>query len=198
MKLVINVDIEQIVKEEVRAYVRDNIEITTAAGNITPINNVPQPTPDNEQQLEYEYSPISGKRRSKCEIVMHKEEVRLRRVLLDYEKAMIQKGYDTLSDNATYYIGADGQEYMDGKLCKPSENEELVEIEAEPVELQDADSDLDAGDSVNEIIHRTDSDSDTEVTTDAKTVAEEEKSDPEPNEGVPKTEPLTDLNSLFN
>ena len=26
----------------------------------------------------------------------------------------------------------------------------------------------------------------------------EEKSDPEPNEGVPKTEPLTDLNSLFN
>jgi len=198
MKLVINVDIEQIVKEEVRAYVRDNIEITTAAGNVTPVNNVPQPTPDNEQQFEYEYSPVSGKRRSKCEIVMHKEEVRLRRVLLDYEKATIQKGYDTLSDNATYYIGADGQEYMDGKLCKPSENEELVEIEAEPVELQDADSDLDAGDSVNEIIHRTDSDSDTEITTDAETVAEEEKPDPEPNEGVPKTEPLTDLNSLFN
>ena len=134
MKLVINVDIEQIVKEEVRAYVRDNIEITSAAGNITSINNVPQPTPGNVQQFEYEYSPVSGKRRSKCEIVMHKEEIRLRRVLLDYEKAMIQKGYDTLPDNATYYIGADGQEYMDGKLCKPSENEELVEIEAKPVE----------------------------------------------------------------
>ena len=198
MKLVINVDIEQIVKEEVRAYVRENIEITSAAGTITSINNVPQPTPDNGHQLEYEYSPVSGKRRSKCEIVMHKEEIRLRRVLLDYEKAMIQKGCDTLPDNVTYYIGADGQEYMDGKLCKPSENEELVEIEAEPVELQDADSDLDAGDSVNEIIHRTDSDSDTEITTDAETVTAEEKPDPEPNEGVPKTEPLTDLNSLFN
>ena len=185
MKLVINVDIEQIVKEEVRAYVRDNIEITTAAGNVTPINNVPQPTPDNEQQFEYEYSPVSGKRRSKCEIVMHKEEVRLRRVLLDYEKATIQKGYDTLSDNATYYIGADGQEYMDGKLCKPSENEELVEIETEPIELQDADSDLDANDTSTE-----------EVSTEE--VVTEEKSDPEPNEGVPKTEPLTDLNSLFN
>jgi len=192
MKLVINVDIEQIVKEEVRAYVRDNIEITTAAGNITPINNVPQPTPDNEQQLEYEYSPISGKRRSKCEIVMHKEETRLRRVLLDYEKATIQKGYDTLPDNATYYIGADGQEYMDGKLCKPSENEELVEIEAEPVELQDADSDLDASDTHNKEV------SIEEELIITEEITPEEKSDPEPNEGVPKTEPLTDLNSLFN
>ena len=192
MKLVINVDIEQIVKEEVRAYVRDNIEITSAAGNITPINNVPQPTPDNEQQLDYEYSPISGKRRSKCEIVMHKEETRLRRVLLDYEKATIQKGYDTLPDNATYYIGADGQEYMDGKLCKPSENEELVEIEAEPVELQDADSDLDASDTHNEEL------SIEEELVITEEVTAEEKPDPEPNEGVPKTEPLTDLNSLFN
>ena len=192
MKLVINVDIEQIVKEEVRAYVRDNIEITTAAGNITSINNVPQPTPDNEQQLEYEYSPISGKRRSKCEIVMHKEETRLRRVLLDYEKATIQKGYDTLPDNATYYIGADGQEYMDGKLCKPSENEELVEIEAEPVELQDADSDLDASDTHNEEL------SIEEELIITEEVTAEEKPDPAPNEGVPKTEPLTDLNSLFN
>ena len=192
MKLVINVDIEQIVKEEVRAYVRDNIEITSAAGNITPINNVPQPTPDNEQQLEYEYSPISGKRRSKCEIVMHKEEIRLRRVLLDYEKATIQKGYDTLPDNATYYIGADGQEYMDGKLCKPSENEELVEIEAEPVELQDADSDLDASDTHTEEV------STEEELVITEEVTAEEKPDPEPNEGVPKTEPLTDLNSLFN
>ena len=192
MKLVINVDIEQIVKEEVRAYVRDNIEITSAAGNITSINNVPQPTPDNEQQLEYEYSPISGKRRSKCEIVMHKEETRLRRVLLDYEKATIQKGYDTLPDNATYYIGADGQEYMDGKLCKPSENEELVEIETEPVELQDADSDLDTSDTHIEKV------SIEEELVITEEVTAEEKPDPEPNEGVPKTEPLTDLNSLFN
>ena len=192
MKLVINVDIEQIVKEEVRAYVRDNIEITSAAGNITSINNVPQPTPGNVQQFEYEYSPVSGKRRSKCEIVMHKEEIRLRRVLLDYEKATIQKGYDTLPDNATYYIGADGQEYMDGKLCKPSENEELVEIEAEPVELQDADSDLDASDTHNKEV------SIEEELVITEEVTAEEKSDPEPNEGVPKTEPLTDLNSLFN
>ena len=192
MKLVINVDIEQIVKEEVRAYVRDNIEITSAAGNITSINNVPQPTPDNEQQFEYEYSPVSGKRRSKCEIVMHKEEVRLNRILLDYEKATIQKGHDTLPDNATYYIGADGQEYMDGKLCKPSENEELVEIETEPVELQDADSDLDASDTHNKEI------SIEEELVITEEVTTEEKPDPEPNEGVPKTEPLTDLNSLFN
>ena len=192
MKLTINVDIEQIVSDEVRAYVRDNIEITSKAGTITSINNVPQHTPDNEQQLEYEYSPISGKRRSKCEIVMHKEETRLRRVLLDYEKATIQKGYDTLPDNATYYIGADGQEYMDGKLCKPSENEELVEIEAEPVELQDADSDLDASDT------HTDEVSIEEELVITEEVTAEEKPDPEPNEGVPKTEPLTDLNSLFN
>lgn len=188
MKIVINIDVEQIVKEEVRAYVRDNIEITTAAGNVTPINNVPQPTPDNEQPFEpvnYEYSPISGKRRSKCEIIMHKEEIRLRRVLLDYEKATIQTGYNTLSDNATYYIGADGQEYMDGKLCKPNENEELVEIKTEPIELQDADSDLDASDTYTEEVEEV-------------LAEEEEKSDPEPNEGVPKTEPLTDLNSLFN
>ena len=192
MKLTINVDIEGIVTEEVRAYVRENIEITSKSGTITSINNIPQPTPENEQQFEYEYSPVPGKRRSKCEMVMHKEETRLGRVLLDYEKATIQKGYDTLPDNATYYIGADGQEYMDGKLCKPSENEELVEIETEPVELQDADSDLDANDAHNEEI------SIEEELVITEEVATEENPDPEPNEGVPKTEPLTDLNSLFN
>ena len=192
MKLTINVDIEQIVSEEVRAYVRENIEITSKAGTITSINNVPQPTLGNEQQFEYEYNPVPGKRRSKCEIVMHKEEIRLNRVLLDYEKATIQKGHDTLPDNATYYIGADGQEYMDGKLCKPHETEELVEIETEPVELQDADSDLDANDAHNEEVSI---EEEVVITEDAIT---EEKSDPEPNEGVPKTEPLTDLNSLFN
>ena len=189
MKLVINVDIEGIVTEEVRAYVRENIEITSKAGTITSINNVPQLTPGNEQQLEYEYAPISGKRRSKCEIVMHKEEVRLNRILLDYEKATIQKGYDTLPDNATYYIGADGQEYMDGKLCKPNEDEELVEIETEPIELQDADSDLDVNDTYTEEVFT--EEEEVEVVT-------EENTDPEPNEGVPKTEPLTDLNSLFS
>jgi hypothetical protein len=74
---------------------------------------------------------------------------------------------------------------MDGKLCKPNENEELVEIKTEPVELQDADSDLDASDTYTEEVEEV-------------LAEEEEKSDPEPNEGVPKTEPLTDLNSLFN
>jgi hypothetical protein len=195
MKLVINVDIEQIVKEEVRAYVRDNIEITSAAGNITSINNVPQPTPSNEEQVQYEYSPIPGKRRSKCEMIMHKEEVRLNRVLLDYEKATIQTGFNTLPANATYYIGADGQEYMDGKLCKPNEDEELVEIETEPIELQDADSNLDADDTDIEEVSTEDEEEDEEEEAE---VEEEENSDPEPNEGVPKTEPLTDLNSLFS
>ena len=192
MKLTINVDIEGIVTEEVRAYVRENIEITSKAGTITSINNVRQPTPESKQQIEYEYSPVPGKRRSKCEIVMHKEETRLGRVLLDYEKATIQKGHDTLPDNATYYIGADGQEYMDGKLCKPNETEELVEIESEPVKLQDADSNLDASDTHNEEV------SVEEELVITEEITTEEKSDPEPNEGVPKTEPLTDLNSLFN
>ena len=127
---------------------------------------------------------------------MHKEETRLGRVLLDYEKATIQKGHDTLPDNATYYIGADGQEYMDGKLCKPHETEELVEIETEPVELQDADSDLDASNAHNEEISVEEEITITEQVTEQ--MEAEEKSDPEPNEGVPKTEPLTDLNSLFN
>ena len=190
MKLTINVDIEGIVTEEVRAYVRENIEITSKSGTITSINNVRQPTPEIEQQ--FEFSPIPGKRRSKCEIIMHKEETRLGRVLLDYEKATIQKGHDTLPENATYYIGADGQEYMDGKLCKPNETEELVEIESEPVKLQDADSNLDTSDTHNEEV------SVEEELVITEEITTEEKSYPEPNEGVPKTEPLTDLNSLFN
>jgi hypothetical protein len=122
---------------------------------------------------------------------MHKEEVRLNRTLLDYEKATIQTGFNTLPANATYYIGADGQEYMDGKLCKPQEDEELVEIETEPIELQDADSNLDAIDTAIEELS-------TEEEVEVEAVTEEEEPDPEPNEGVPKTEPLTDLNSLFN
>ena len=56
MKLTINVDIEGIVTEEVRAYVRENIEITSKSGTITSINNVKQPTPEIEQ--EFEFSPV--------------------------------------------------------------------------------------------------------------------------------------------
>ena len=81
---------------------------------------------------------------------------------------------------------------MDGKLCKPNETEELVEIESEPVKLQDADSNLDASDTHNEEV------SVEEELVITEEITTEEKSDPEPNEGVPKTEPLTDLNSLFN
>jgi hypothetical protein len=81
---------------------------------------------------------------------------------------------------------------MDGKLCKPQEDEELVEIETEPIELQDADSNLDAIDTAIEELS-----TEEEVEVEAVT-EEEEEPDPEPNEGVPKTEPLTDLNSLFN
>ena len=195
MKLTIYVDIEGIVTEEVRAYVRENIEITSKSGTITSINNVKQPTPEIEQK--FEFSPVPGKRRSKCEIIMHKEETRLGRVLLDYEKATIQKGHDTLPDNATYYIGADGQEYMDGKLCKPNETEELVEIEAEPVKLQDADSNLDVNETHNEEVTVEEEVTITEESPNIN-LEEEKKSEPEPNEGVPKTAPLTDLNSLFN
>ena len=85
---------------------------------------------------------------------------------------------------------------MDGKLCKPHETEELVEIEAEPVELQDADSDLDASNVHNEEISVEEEITITEQV--EEQMEAEKKSDPEPNEGVPKTEPLTDLNSLFN
>lgn len=132
MKIVINIDVEQIVREEIRTYIKENIEINVAPSTVTPPNDAPQSTESKKEWVGYEYSPNSGKRRSRCDIIMHKEERRLNRTLLDHEKEIIRNSAASSSPHTAQYTGADGLLYLNGKLYNS-------DIENEPVILQTVD-----------------------------------------------------------
>ena len=115
MKIEINIDVEAIVREEIRAYVRENLVINNIAtdGNYT-VNGMGVHAPLSNGDLEHqaqsedpdtlvvtsksavpslqptkgiwEYAPKLGRRRNKAEIAMHKLELEKGRVLTPAEK----------------------------------------------------------------------------------------------------------------
>jgi hypothetical protein len=107
MKIEIELDIEAIVREEIRKYVQENLvirNVTKAAIHeaTTPIVN-DQPdlfkeeaatavtvADDTESDIPWEYSPKIGKRRNKAEIAMHEKELELGRLLTPEEKGATQ------------------------------------------------------------------------------------------------------------
>lgn len=94
MKIEINLDIEKIVSEEIREYIRSNIVIN---GEYAPtgdtrilaaqVANAPPAVQQNQPMLStYEYGPTVGRRRTKVEIAAHNQEIALGRVLTAAEK----------------------------------------------------------------------------------------------------------------
>lgn len=89
MKIEINVDIESIVREEVRCMVRENVIITNIpSGEITEENlevTVTTNKPTNNK-TQWEYGRVPGKRRTTEQLALHKLEKEKGRPLTPEEK----------------------------------------------------------------------------------------------------------------
>jgi hypothetical protein len=93
MKIEINIDIEALVRDEIRNYIRENIQINNVAATITEVqqevteeSSVPAPV-ETKPASTYEYAPELGKRRSKIQKAMHAKEVEVDRRLTEEEKS---------------------------------------------------------------------------------------------------------------
>ena len=93
MKIEIILDIEKIVSEELRKYIRSNIVISNAVTSgiknsyAAQVANAPPAVQQNQPVLStYEYGPTVGRRRTKVEIAAHNQEIALGRVLTTAEK----------------------------------------------------------------------------------------------------------------
>lgn len=128
MKIEINIDVEAIVREEIRTYVRENITINNVAGASTTVvteqtaeadegvvvtlkSAVPSIEKTNTQlgyalKTEWEYAPKIGRRRNKTEIALHEKELELGRTLTPEEKGKIDANVE-LADESEAKAKAD-------------------------------------------------------------------------------------------
>jgi len=108
MKIEIDIDIEAIVREEIRSYIKENLVInnvssktTTVADKITvtlneestvptPITNRSRPTPKSRVRVNWEFPPKPGGRRTTAEIALHSLERKLGRLLTPEEKGTVR------------------------------------------------------------------------------------------------------------
>jgi len=96
MKIEINIDVERIVQEEIRNYVRDNVVINNTSEAPAIANPVLVQTTVatqntlkitvNTPEVDWEFSPKPGRRRSKEEIALHELELQYGRLLTPEEK----------------------------------------------------------------------------------------------------------------
>ena len=88
MKIEINIDIEAIVREEVRAYIRDNIVINNVANTADIVQAASAEVPSSIEEsieeaaavtpkVEYKYQPQQGKRRNHVQIAFGNKELEL-------------------------------------------------------------------------------------------------------------------------
>lgn len=105
MKIEIEIDIEAIVRDEIRNYVRENIVINNVIG--VAYTEVPETVSTiqgdtvivnvTEEDLSipmWEYAPKLGRRRNKTEIALHEKELELGRILTPEEKGQIDAGVE--------------------------------------------------------------------------------------------------------
>ena len=107
MKIEIDIDIEAIVREEIRSYIKDNLVInnvssnpSTVADTVTVTLNEETPTPITTRsrpksrprgpRVNWEFSQKPGRRRTTAEIAMHKVERDLGRTLTPEEKGHVR------------------------------------------------------------------------------------------------------------
>jgi hypothetical protein len=94
VKIEIEIDIESIVREEIREYVKNNIVIHNTTGGIVlpgePALEAPNGAPlvVSNEIIEWEFSPKPGRRRSKEEIALHELELKHNRLLTPEEKGV--------------------------------------------------------------------------------------------------------------
>jgi hypothetical protein len=223
MKIEINIDIEQIVREEIRNILRENLVINNVSGAPTtsapknvvtvavdkvvaeelaevssePAADTPAASTDTAEAVEdksttnapimYEFAPKPGRRRSKAEIAMHEQELKLGRVLTPAEKGIADANTE-LADEAQQTAkdatkqAAHIQDLVDeaGKGADEDIAKENADTSAAPVFMSDA---LDGGPVDDSVPFDADS-------PEAESTTGEEE--------IPKTEGLGNINSLFS
>lgn len=100
MKIEIEIDIEAIVREEIRAYVKENIVIRDVSSGVKIGETIPTVLPGKPlveetktithvavgNSTEWEFGPKPGRRRSREEIALHELELKHNRLLTPEEK----------------------------------------------------------------------------------------------------------------
>lgn len=131
MQIVVNIDVEAIVREEIRAYVRENLVINNVPGangvdvvigvdpgktdetvvtvlqtETLPINKPAAKPTVNAPEGGWEFAPKAGRRRNTAEIAMHNKELELGRLLTPEEKGIAQ-GHVSVDEDAEAKAKAD-------------------------------------------------------------------------------------------
>ena len=98
MKIEIDIDIESMVKEAIKAEITKTTTPTTISDNVVVQLNTPtkpQSVPNSELLVQpWEFSPKIGRRRNKTEIAMHDKELELGRILTPEEKGQIDANFE--------------------------------------------------------------------------------------------------------
>jgi hypothetical protein len=206
MKIEINIDIEAIVREEIRNFVRENLVINNVVGarnaasasaatvgtsdevsvTVTPEVQAPSATKSKGPSGggEWEYAAKIGKRRSKADIALHDKEVALDRLLTPEEKGI-----------EAAHVEINEQTEVDAKAAE----KERVRIDAmaqEGLDAATAEAEAEAaaaaaeGPADDDSAAEGDAEASVEVSDETETVIPE-------GEQIPKSEPL-DTQSLFD
>jgi len=196
MKIEINIDIEDIVRQEIRTFIQehlvinnvvssvrseskaalnDDVVVTLHSGDSVP--NIPSSNVSNG--FVGEYAPRVGKRRSKAEISMHELELELERVLTPEEKGKIA-GLTEVDDNAE----AKAKEDTITKARIDSIAAEATKAAAEEL-AEEADAVTDSDEAANDDVTAIPA----VLTEVGKAKAEEEQ--------IPKAASLESIDSLF-
>lgn len=148
MQIVIDIDIEAIVRDEIRAFIQANLVINNVKGAVTTVvaQEAPKPVasshPATETKdapaatapakpaapaFEPEFAPKLGKRRTKAEMAMHEKELELGRNLTPEEKGEVTADVE-MADEREAKAKADRKQQ---KAAEKTVAEVTAEIEAE-------------------------------------------------------------------
>jgi hypothetical protein len=195
MKIEIDIDIESMVKEAIKAEITKTTTPTTISDNVVVQLNTPT-KPQPVSNVEWEYAPQLGKRRNKTEQALHNKELELGRILTPEEKGKID-AYVELDDEAKAKAkeATKKKAHIDEIAAEgmAAAAKELA-AEADAVTSSDGidslpESILDAAESFDTILTLTSTEEDTNV--DEVMPGEEEE------ETIPKTEEVSTPGSLF-
>ncbi len=141
MKIEINIDVEALVKEAIKEYIKENLVINNTGEKIHIQHTVTaedkvQVTLNSEQNapkyaVDWEYAPQAGKRRNKVQKALHEKELSLGRLLTPQEKGEIE-GKAEVDDIAEQKAKEDVIEKARiEKLAKEGTDAAVKEIEKE-------------------------------------------------------------------
>ena len=154
MKIEIEIDIEAIVRDEIRNYVRENIVINNAPGTKAPetviaIQGDAVTVNVTEEDLNipvWEYAPVVGRRRNKTEIALHTKELELGRTLTPEEKGQIDASIE-LNDEKEAKAKKDAKKKARiNEIAEEATEAAAKELAEEAETALDAQLEFDAGD----------------------------------------------------